>query len=488
MAKRLGRLSYLQAVLAALQIAVCVVALVMAVLTKKANDRLQIRNVFSGCVGILSGAIGLTGGITKKELATRMFFVFQLWMLSTTTMYLYVGVDKEGYQVTTCAPLRSFSDSSNSEDCSDGLAYNRTKLSVACVGLVLALLSCLVSFDFEDALDDWSDKQKAMRLATELSAADRTYLYCPIGTSLSDNGVSLQPAGSDERTPLAVAAVRLDSAADTAGIEEWMVLCEVDGNPIHTRGELENALAAPAGPSGHHVVVFKKQKRKRDEEVFSADSVADALHKAMKGLGTDERAVYRNLQKVTSQNQWWDVMDAFEERHPRFCKGDLRAALVDELSDKELDWALAILETSGIDPYKPRMEEEEPAAVSPPQPPIATPVPTSPPAPVSTSPPAPVATAPVATAPVATAPDADAEEEDEGAASAPSPPPQPASGRASPSAARRVSISAAAAGLSPAAGPSVVEGAGGRRVLDVPVEDDEGDSDTGSAEAASARD
>ena len=169
---RLQILGKAQATLAVGQIAMSVAVLVLSSLSRKDNDSINIRDVFSGTIGVCSGVVGFIGGAYKKELPTRLYFIFQLWMLSVITMYLYVTVSSETTMESKCNPHGTFSQSSNSDDCHGGVARNRAKLSFGAMGLLLTLATCVVSFDFEDALDDYSDELKADRLMEAMEAQE----------------------------------------------------------------------------------------------------------------------------------------------------------------------------------------------------------------------------------------------------------------------------------------------------------------------------
>eukprot|EP01062_Namystynia_karyoxenos_P051278 TRINITY_DN401_c0_g1_i2.p1 TRINITY_DN401_c0_g1~~TRINITY_DN401_c0_g1_i2.p1 ORF type:complete len:562 (+),score=172.18 TRINITY_DN401_c0_g1_i2:84-1688(+) len=474
---RLRRLGTAQAVFSLAQIAVSAAILVIAAKTTKANDRIGVRNIFTGCVGAVSGVVGIVGGALRKELATRLFFVFQLWMLSTTTMYLYVGVDNEGVQQALCTPQRSFSDTPNSDDCSSGLALDRTKIGLAGGGLLLALLSCLVAFDLEDALDDYSDKQKALRLADEIAAADKFMVELPKGQPLSKVGVTLLPRLPDieeqDQAPPTVAAVQPGSAADDAGVAASFELVEVNGVAVTTHGQLENALVAPT-PTGSYTLAFKRPARRgaRQEQHFIAEVVAANLHKAMKGLGTNERQIYRELGKVKTQRQWGELTQSFAARYPDFNGGDLLASLEDELSDKEFLWALQILEQNRVDPYAESRGDDEftaeeggaqPTAPDADLPPLASPLPQAGdgPADASAGPPAKSA---------ADMPPQDSEGAAPEKQPAELPPPQPEGGDAALPRLRSSTMQ-----------PIAVDTVEGRRSLQVAVLEDTGDGDSAAS-------
>eukprot|EP01065_Artemidia_motanka_P014726 TRINITY_DN18567_c0_g1_i1.p1 TRINITY_DN18567_c0_g1~~TRINITY_DN18567_c0_g1_i1.p1 ORF type:complete len:2710 (+),score=1057.05 TRINITY_DN18567_c0_g1_i1:44-8131(+) len=76
--------------------------------------------------------------------------------------------------------------------------------------------------------------------------------------------------------------------------------------------------------------------------------LADRFHEGMKGLGTDEELIWRTLEQVDSHEEWIEVQKAFARRHPDVAKGDLLAALTDELSGSELSKAKKLLLLNGV--------------------------------------------------------------------------------------------------------------------------------------------
>ena len=72
--------------------------------------------------------------------------------------------------------------------------------------------------------------------------------------------------------------------------------------------------------------------------------VAEELHAAMRGLGTDEDAVYRTLQRVSGQQVW----DAARLRYASLCGDSLDAALRAELTAAELRRCEDILAGRGV--------------------------------------------------------------------------------------------------------------------------------------------
>lgn len=104
----------------------------------------------------------------------------------------------------------------------------------------------------------------------------------------------------------------------------------------------------------------------------SPGEVADALYSAMKGLGTDESGVYAQLGKVRRRADdgpaWDEVQREFLRRHPDRDKGNLRRALMYELTGAgEMDKAIRVLYSNGVDWYSSPadiVERGEPAKVT----------------------------------------------------------------------------------------------------------------------------
>eukprot|EP01062_Namystynia_karyoxenos_P001560 TRINITY_DN10538_c0_g1_i2.p1 TRINITY_DN10538_c0_g1~~TRINITY_DN10538_c0_g1_i2.p1 ORF type:complete len:1227 (+),score=277.20 TRINITY_DN10538_c0_g1_i2:100-3780(+) len=82
---------------------------------------------------------------------------------------------------------------------------------------------------------------------------------------------------------------------------------------------------------------------------FDPTAEADALHAAVRGLGTDEDAITSSLQKVRGPGDWTALEDAFRERHPSMDGGDLLAALRGDLRGAEMDRCRELLARAGVE-------------------------------------------------------------------------------------------------------------------------------------------
>eukprot|EP01065_Artemidia_motanka_P001401 TRINITY_DN10632_c2_g1_i2.p1 TRINITY_DN10632_c2_g1~~TRINITY_DN10632_c2_g1_i2.p1 ORF type:complete len:1211 (+),score=401.82 TRINITY_DN10632_c2_g1_i2:60-3692(+) len=80
-----------------------------------------------------------------------------------------------------------------------------------------------------------------------------------------------------------------------------------------------------------------------------ARTAAEILHKAMKGFGTDEDAMYGALENLRDANEWQMTTQSFRRRWPDEHGGDLLAAMRSELNEKELGKCEEILRKKGAD-------------------------------------------------------------------------------------------------------------------------------------------
>eukprot|EP00754_Rhynchopus_humris_P000522 Rhum_TRINITY_DN10314_c0_g1::Rhum_TRINITY_DN10314_c0_g1_i1::g.37900::m.37900 len=85
--------------------------------------------------------------------------------------------------------------------------------------------------------------------------------------------------------------------------------------------------------------------RKQD---LAARSRAEAVHKAVKGLRTDEGAVFRVVGGVRGREEWEAVCAAFRRAHPSFAGGDIAKALAENLSRKALETCRTDLARKGV--------------------------------------------------------------------------------------------------------------------------------------------
>lgn len=106
-----------------------------------------------------------------------------------------------------------------------------------------------------------------------------------------------------------------------------------------------------------------------------AETIADMLHKCMKGWGTDEDGVYTALRQVETQGMWDEVQRQFKLRHADMQKGDLKKALCDELTGKEEQRAKAALGENGVTWDSPAPQSAQSPSQAPPPAQIATPPP-----------------------------------------------------------------------------------------------------------------
>eukprot|EP01063_Lacrimia_lanifica_P015597 TRINITY_DN2229_c0_g3_i1.p1 TRINITY_DN2229_c0_g3~~TRINITY_DN2229_c0_g3_i1.p1 ORF type:complete len:1784 (+),score=657.52 TRINITY_DN2229_c0_g3_i1:122-5353(+) len=190
-----------------------------------------------------------------------------------------------------------------------------------------------------------------------------------------------------QATPAAAVAAHLHKAMKGFGTDEdgvYNALALVEG-PAHWREVRREFAARYAGFCGGDVAAAlrseltaselakaEKVLRRVGVDLFAAshnprapaspEAIADIIHKAVKGMGTDEAAVYAALREVASQAHWFDVCDAFAVRHPECHDGRVRSALKDDMTSRELARCEEILRASGVDLWGGRDAAPQPPA------------------------------------------------------------------------------------------------------------------------------
>eukprot|EP01063_Lacrimia_lanifica_P041520 TRINITY_DN9716_c0_g1_i3.p1 TRINITY_DN9716_c0_g1~~TRINITY_DN9716_c0_g1_i3.p1 ORF type:complete len:806 (+),score=256.16 TRINITY_DN9716_c0_g1_i3:2006-4423(+) len=150
--------------------------------------------------------------------------------------------------------------------------------------------------------------------------------------------------GSDEAAVFTVLAKVHDEAA-------WREVKDVfaSAHAEHCRGDLVQALLAGLSEAGAvKCNALLTAKQLTPLSAAAAHPVAEGLYKAMKGVGTNENAVYRLLASVKDTDDWDQVRRSFHAAYPSFHGGDLAAALQRELVSEEVAACRAVLRSSGI--------------------------------------------------------------------------------------------------------------------------------------------
>ncbi|KAJ9440088.1 hypothetical protein DIPPA_21083 [Diplonema papillatum] len=151
---------------------------------------------------------------------------------------------------------------------------------------------------------------------------------------------------------------------------EWDAVVEsFQGHPQCSGGDLLAALRADLLPDdaaacksilrskGIDMVPRKRSSQPRKGASHDRSSggddafvsqLADRFHKAMKGLGTDEEALFSTARQLRTPTEYEGVKAAFSAQHPAFHGGDLEEAFHDELTVPELGTLRDILSMRGI--------------------------------------------------------------------------------------------------------------------------------------------
>ena len=120
-------------------------------------------------------------------------------------------------------------------------------------------------------------------------------------------------------------------------------------HPEYYDGNLPRALTGTLQPHDLHVVHSTLSAKKISLEGHNdLKSLTTRLYTAMKGVGTDEDAIYSVITDIRRQSEWDWVKAHFRQEHADFCGGDLVAALRGDLSRRELKKVTGMLAQRGI--------------------------------------------------------------------------------------------------------------------------------------------
>ena len=114
----------------------------------------QFQTLFAAVIGVVSGVFGFHGAIARSEMSTRLFFVFQMWLLSALTIYLYTNVALERGEQNKCSPVVADYGEIDQLSCEDKIHKGRVKVFMAVFGALLSVALSVISLDHNDALND----------------------------------------------------------------------------------------------------------------------------------------------------------------------------------------------------------------------------------------------------------------------------------------------------------------------------------------------
>ncbi|KAJ9466707.1 hypothetical protein DIPPA_18439 [Diplonema papillatum] len=149
------RAGVLQVFFSAMQLVFCSVAFVFAGLSShedKTGESL-FADIFFAILGFLSALLGVYSGAANSEFFARLFFVCQMWMLNSVTLYLYIEFDKEQVQASLCSP--SVGSRSDLSACHGRLAVHRAKVSFAVLTAAVSIATAFLSLNLNDAINDY---------------------------------------------------------------------------------------------------------------------------------------------------------------------------------------------------------------------------------------------------------------------------------------------------------------------------------------------
>eukprot|EP01064_Diplonema_japonicum_P033621 TRINITY_DN6688_c0_g2_i1.p1 TRINITY_DN6688_c0_g2~~TRINITY_DN6688_c0_g2_i1.p1 ORF type:complete len:294 (+),score=49.50 TRINITY_DN6688_c0_g2_i1:58-882(+) len=132
---------------------ISIIVLSLAFVAKGDGEKL-FQTVFAAVLGFVSSVFGWLATTNRSELCTRLYFIFQMWQLSVLTMYLYVNISFERSDQNKCHPAIADYGGIDTVSCQDRVNKSRAKIFVAVFGAILSVCSCMVSLEYNDALND----------------------------------------------------------------------------------------------------------------------------------------------------------------------------------------------------------------------------------------------------------------------------------------------------------------------------------------------
>ena len=173
-----------------------------------------------------------------------------------------------------------------------------------------------------------------------------TVHYTPMSIQKEDRHMAPTPptdasASWSKRTPNRDLSLR--RSFDTTGRDESPRRLGLRSPP---KGPFHNSSPGAFASSGYDNGRYPKPDTKRS--TTDADKSAATLHKAMKGFGTDESAIYKVMESLKTRSEWLDIKASFKKNYPTFHKGDLVKALEDDLTKSEFEKCSKMMAKKGV--------------------------------------------------------------------------------------------------------------------------------------------
>eukprot|EP01059_Diplonema_ambulator_P013864 TRINITY_DN2455_c0_g1_i2.p1 TRINITY_DN2455_c0_g1~~TRINITY_DN2455_c0_g1_i2.p1 ORF type:complete len:408 (+),score=57.71 TRINITY_DN2455_c0_g1_i2:37-1224(+) len=196
----------------------------------------------------------------------------------------------------------------------------------------------------------------------------------PAAADLEDN----RHLSVDSAKPLADYAdeictlLGIDSISDVTLYQGIGALPDVTpGDPLNiSNSPQDEGFTSPTLAEGDEqmcVVFAKRNAGEANEEKSSFDPVAAAktIMDAVKGLGTNEKAIFATIDSLKDASDWEAMVAVFQDNHSDCSGGDLVKALKDDLTDSEMQQVEDKLKAKGINMEGPN---EQPTAEAQPEP------------------------------------------------------------------------------------------------------------------------
>eukprot|EP01063_Lacrimia_lanifica_P012702 TRINITY_DN1937_c0_g1_i1.p1 TRINITY_DN1937_c0_g1~~TRINITY_DN1937_c0_g1_i1.p1 ORF type:complete len:354 (+),score=127.60 TRINITY_DN1937_c0_g1_i1:128-1189(+) len=157
---RMIKLSFVLRMLATVQLLVCFPLVILALLDRDASETIH-EDIISFLLAFFAGIMGFYAGSSNSEQLSRVFFVFEIWLLFTLTQLLYTTVDVEQAQRRVCDPI--VGDHAVGTDCSSNMSLVHAKLSFVFIQSFICAGGAFLGYDYNDAINDYQSIKPIIR-------------------------------------------------------------------------------------------------------------------------------------------------------------------------------------------------------------------------------------------------------------------------------------------------------------------------------------
>ena len=133
-------------------------------------------------------------------------------------------------------------------------------------------------------------------------------------------------------------------------------IAEAKGEHAATAEQMEEPVQAlsqestqPESEATESTPPAEPSENQGEASISTTESIADAIYKACKGPGTDEKEIANSINLINSQEEWQAVKLSFQTKYADHYDGDIVKCLNGDLSETELkEFVQTPLQTKGI--------------------------------------------------------------------------------------------------------------------------------------------